>query len=192
MTRLELRDRRLGLRDRARIAWTVWNMHLQLADLPGRRRREIVRELRANLRAAAGEFGGREAVARLGSRKELANGYLAAAGPRSRWKIGLAWIAVTWSTWVLLLVLLEIGFMVGVDAAAPAGDHSYSWRAPWLLGFGGEADVADGQLLGLGLEVRAPGPLVVGLAAFALGSSRFWRMLPSVRPAPWHSRGRPE
>lgn len=181
----------LSMRDRLRIGWTVGAMHARLADLPGRRRRAIRRELRANLRDAAREVGAREAVARLGNQRELARGYLAAAGPRSRWKIGAAWTAVTWGSWIVVLSVLQIGFMIGVGTAAPAGDQSYSWQAPWLLGFGGQAEVVDGWLGGFALEIRLLGPLVIGLAAFLLGSSRFWRMLQLGRPASWRSSERP-
>lgn len=166
----------LGLSDRARIAWTVWIVSLPLLDLPRRRRRPILRDLHANLREAAAEVGSREAVARLGSKVELANSYLVAAGPRSRLVCGVLWMVLAFACWMFAYMLISTGFLMGVEMAAPTGDYRYSWQAPWLLGFGGFLEsTGDGTSVG---GTLTPGPLIIFAVAFGLGASRFWRKLP--------------
>lgn len=67
--------------DRARIigATVSYVLWLDLADVPGQRRRDLRRELRANLGDATALVGSREAVQNLGSTRKMA-----AAAPESR------------------------------------------------------------------------------------------------------------
>jgi hypothetical protein len=82
----------MNILDRARIlgATVSYDLWLDLAGVPGRRRRDLRRELGVNLGDATALVGSKNAVRGLGSTREMA----AAANPpkltRPRWTVGFA------------------------------------------------------------------------------------------------------
>jgi hypothetical protein len=77
--------------DRLRVERAVqsYEFWLELGNLPWRRRRDLSRELRSNLRAAAEQQGVPAAVAGLGSIRRLAAETSDASPPRPRWRVAL-------------------------------------------------------------------------------------------------------
>jgi hypothetical protein len=117
----------MRLRDKTRIEAAVQRVGwwLDWGHMPGRRRREVLRELRAGLAdaARAGELEG--ALARLGSARSMAEEYLAEERSGLRWRAGvmaavLAYALVTW-----LVLAFMIGFAEGVQAVGPEVSHTY-------------------------------------------------------------------
>ena len=179
----------IGPIDRVRIAHAVWTLDTLVGDLPRRRRREIRRELRANLHASAAELGAREALRRLGSPRRLANGYLDAEfgdqAPRPHWEKGLAW-ALGAELVLLLSTFAGIdAFTDGVEAARPAAG-SYTWEPLGWWGPQYELSMDAAGFSGFTLEFSGGMLtfLLVLSVTFFLGG-RMWRALP-----PW--RGRPQ
>lgn len=81
--------RRTILADRARLEWYLARLEVALQDYPGRRRRQILKELRAEALAAAPEAGMRAALEDLGPTRLLAARYLAELErPGPRWNDG--------------------------------------------------------------------------------------------------------
>lgn len=107
--------------DRARIvgATLSYDLWLELAGVPGRRRRDLRRELRANLRDATERVGSRNAVRGLGSTREMAAAANAPDPTRPRWTLGFM---VGFSLLGLALIaegLAGLSWLDGVMAAAP-------------------------------------------------------------------------
>lgn len=164
----------MSLLDRIRteIAVVRYDLWLDLRGVTGGRRRELRRELRANLADAAAERGSRAAVERLGSLRHMAAQAAPVDPTRPRWSVGLgAALAL-----VLLTVLAELwsamAWADGVLATAPAVAVSGSMT----LFPGSEVSYAPSAA---GFEVGfSPGwtSLAVGLLAFLL-VARPWRLL---------------
>jgi hypothetical protein len=110
----------MSLSDRLRIERAVqsYDWWLSWHNTGGRRRRELRRELRANLVAAAAEPGGaRAAVTALGDIRQLATETLAADQPSSQWPgaVGKAFAAL----FVALFPegVSALGWLQGAEAA---------------------------------------------------------------------------
>lgn len=145
---------RLTLADRWRRWSYLQDVELWLWDMPGARRRTLLRELRANLADAAADQGMAEAIAELGPARPLARSYLDSE-PRSgpRWATGafaaLAALAVGLFGYAIYTIgMLDAlgaggGGRVAVDALGvrvdavhtadeiSAGFTGLSW--PWIL-----------------------------------------------------------
>jgi len=176
-------SRKLTLVDRLRIARVLWTMYWRTQDLPGRVRKDVGRELRANLRAAAAEVGSAEAVRRLGNLHRLAADYLDAEygddQPRPHWLTGVVWGSLVWSLILLGFTGSFISFMEGIWAADPDGDPNsagtYVWKPLGALGPVGEFRRYDDGGFEFFLAPSLwmiPMPFVIYLLA-----SRGWRML---------------
>ena len=168
----------MNVLDRARIERAVlaYDFWLDLRGTPWRRRRDLRRELRANLRDGAAHSGARAAVGALGSIRQMA----ADAGfddpARPRWGVGL------WAGAVAFAVCMNLGFFAafawldGARAADtggavsgsvtffPGSSLTYTPRADSF-----SASYAVGWL-----------PLAVAAGAFLL-AARPWRLLRSRR-----------
>ncbi len=174
-----------GLLDRLRIERAVWTFDTYAGDLPGKRRREIRRELRADLWASAQEVGGAEAIRGLGGLRRLAAGYIVAEygeeGPRPRWVKGVFWVFLV--EYLLLTILFaRLGaFDAGLETAGP---DTGSYRFLPLGRWGPVYDVRydDGRFAESVLEFT-PALLpfaVVMVATFVIGG-RMWRAVPALR-----------
>lgn len=160
------------LLDRARLELYLQRLDHHLGDLPGSRRRQLHRELRANTQAAAAEVGLRQALANLGHPRALATGYLAAEGRRlPHYRKGAWWTVATLAVYLGAMGLYAAGFTDGAHAAGATKPVT-----TWFLGASIQADAA-------GSSWTVPGSLlVVGLLLVVyLLASRAWRALPPVR-----------
>lgn len=162
--------------DRARLEWYLLRLDAELQDYPGRRRRQVLRELRAEALAAAPEAGMRAVLADLGSARLLAARYLSELErPVPRWSEGAAVAALVA---VGLPMYLWAGYMFGATEALDAvGGGNVAYDS--FLGATIETAVGDGsfrfsqELHGGWLVTCA----VVGAVVF-LTAARAWRALP--------------
>jgi hypothetical protein len=153
-----------------RIEAAIKNVDWQLQGwVPGRRRRQIRDELRANLREAAGDVGYEEAVRRLGGLRELAAEYLEAERRRVNIRAGIFSALVVFEALALLWYCMLASFRAGADAGragmaeASVGPFSFSGDP----GLGGAS---------YGLDVAWPLWVLLPLLAFVSGSQA-WRLL---------------
>ncbi len=163
--------------DRLRIERAVWTVDTLAGDLPGRRRRSVRRELRADLWASTREVGAAEAIRRLGNLRRLSAEYLDVeyGAKRPRYLKGAFWA-------FMAVVVLEVhtfaridGFHHGLEVADP-GDGSFTLRPLGRFGPVYETAYVDGTFDSFSLDL-APALLplaVVLLGAFLVGG-RFWR-----------------
>lgn len=120
----------LTLLDRLRIERVVWTLDQQLYDLPSSSRVAKRREVRSNLRAAAGDVGAAAAVRRIGGGSRLASEYVDAElgeGPRHSW---VAAGAVAFLVPLVLNALLSEAtnaYVAGVLARDPSASGTFSW-----------------------------------------------------------------
>jgi hypothetical protein len=161
-----------SIADRIRVELLIQRLDYHLSDLPGPRRRQVRREIRANLAAAAADVGTRRAVANLGHPRVLAAGYLAAEGrPLPQFRKGAWWAAAALAGYVWAALIFATGFLDGAEAASGLDRRLTS------------------SFLGATVEAN-PGPsfavtfnavaLVLPAVVFLL-ASRAWRALPPVR-----------
>jgi hypothetical protein len=165
----------VNLLDRARIERAVfaYGSHLEAHGIAGKRRRELRRELRANLFAAASDQGARAAVDSLGSLRGMA----AEAGDPDPTRP--VWSVAATRGVAVYAVLSVLGFLAGVwwAGGARAADPSATVTGP-LLFFPGSEVTYDPATAGGGMAFEIGvgwGPTVVALAVFVV-VSRPWRL----------------
>ena len=159
--------------ERAVLSYDFW---LDVRGTPWWRRRDLRRELRANLRESAGRTGAQQAVAALGSTRQMA----AEAGfddrTRPRWGVGL-WVgALAFGACVNLGVLTAIAWFDGVRAAGAgrSASGSVSFYPGSSLAYTPETD-------GFSMVATVGWlPFVVAGVAFVL-AARPWRLLRTRR-----------
>lgn len=169
------------LSDRFRVERAVWTVDTHLASLPGGSRREIRREMRANLWAAAAEVGAPQAVRALGDLRVLAVGYLEAEYGEGRPRPSIR-KAVFWSFAVGYLMVAGVivsfeSFMAGVEAGAAHPAGTYHWHGMRWLGFSGEVGYVEGQFQSMSVGFASWTPPLLITAAFLAGG-RYWREVP--------------
>ena len=167
----------MNIFDRARIfgATLSYDLWLDWAGVPGRRRRDLRRELRANLGDATALVGSHQAVRSLGSTREMA----ATASPpdptRPRWTVGFT------SGISLLGLSLFAEYMAGLSwldgAMAASPDSSVTGTMTFFPGssltFSPSASGSDsGFSLSIGFGWVC---LLVGFIAFVLAAQP-WRI----------------
>jgi hypothetical protein len=172
--------------DRVRIERVVQSVDFLTQDIPGRVRRSIRRELRANLWAAASRAGASEAIRQLGSLRQLAEGYLAAeyggGRRRPRWMSGFLWAILCVILISAINIVNFVAFTAGVQAARPAADGAFTERvSPWVMGTV-KVTYTHGTLHSLAVSLPEL-MLVYCVAALILGG-RLWRLVPGRRAAP--------
>jgi len=107
--------------DRARImgATVSYDLWLDFAGMPGRRRRDLRRELRANLEEATALVGSSNAVRGLGGTREMAAAASVPDAARPRWTVGFA-VGISFLGLALIAELLAaLSWFDGVIAATP-------------------------------------------------------------------------
>jgi hypothetical protein len=173
--------------DRLRVERAIWVLDTLNGDLPGRRRKAIRAELRADLRASAQDVGTVEAIRRLGDLRLLSAGYGDAEygeeGPRPRYLKGIFWTALAEVVLMFVTMAQVFAFDAGLLAAGP-GAGAYRFRA--LAGWGPvyETTYDDEGFTSFFLDFT-PALLpfaCVLLVAFLVGG-RMWRALPRRRQA---------
>jgi hypothetical protein len=165
--------------DRLRIERVVWTLDTLLTLMPGRRRRAIRREMRANLRAASAELGTTEAIRRLGDLRPLAIEYTEAHYGEQRPRPNLRGLLI-WSPLAALALVVVIltgleSFMDGVEAAGVApGIHEWTTLSPFVWG---EVEYdASGRFRGVEFRISVAFLLAYVLVAVVLGG-RLWRLV---------------
>lgn len=162
----------LSVSDRFRRWSYLQDVSLWLEPMSGRRRREVVRELRTNLEDAATDVGMPQAIADLGKPRDLAREYVQAEPHRRpNWSLGVLALGAV----LLVAILTGYGYLFGMTDA--------------LLDVGG--GTAEGSFLGLHVTTVATDaalswelsgwswPItIVGLLALLLGA-QVWRYLPA-------------
>jgi len=164
---------------RLRIERLVWTLDHWLYDLPSRSRVAKRREVRANLLTAARDVGTSEALRRLGSSRQLADGYLAAElgeGPRHSW-IAAAYFGA--SVPLLLNFFMSeaaSAYQQAVTAADPHAVGTYTWGGISYLQSAITYTFDDGQGSHVG---GAWTPLTFAIwAVGTIACGRLWRLLP--------------
>ena len=164
----------MNILDRARIvgATLSYDLWLDLAGVPGRRRRELRRELRANLGDATALVGSRKAVRNLGSTREMAAAANSPDPKRPRWTVGFM---VGLSLFGLSLFAETIAALTWFDGAMAAAPES---RVTGAMTFSPGSSLtyspsASGFSASLGFGWVC---LLVGFIAFILAAQP-WRLL---------------
>lgn len=160
----------LSLTDRFRRWSYLQDVELWLDPMPGRRRREVVRELRTNLADAAADVGMAQAIEDLGKPRDLAREFVKAE-PRRRpsWSLGVLGVGAV----LLVAMLAGMGYLSGMTDG--------------VLGVGG--GIAEGNFLGIhvlttatdtGLAWELSGwswPITILAAIAFLAASSSWRLI---------------
>jgi hypothetical protein len=160
--------------DRARVSWATfsYDLWLELRGVPGRRRRDLRRELRSNLGDATAAVGSRNAVRALGNMRQMAAAAADESDPtRPRWTIGfvvgLAALAVSWTTGIFA----ALSWLDGVIAAEPDGQVSGA-----MTFFPGSSLIYEPLAEGFSFTMNLGWVcFLIGLIAFVL-AARPWRV----------------
>jgi len=106
-----------------RVEWAVqsYGFWLDLRGASWRRRRELRRELRANLREAGAHHGSAAAVRALGSPRAMAAQAIVADPTSARWTAGAQAALAALAVVVLVEVLASLAWLDGVRATEPVG-----------------------------------------------------------------------
>jgi len=167
----------LSLADRWNRFWYLESVELRLDAMPGRRRRAVLAELRANLDVAATEVGMPAALADLGRPADLVRQYQDAEPQvRPRWNHGALAASLLFGAWLYATLFYTMGMLDALGSAgAPQATGSF-------LGTRVAAVVRSGEISAEFSGIPW-GPLVVAVVVFVL-ASRVWNLLPSRRQSP--------
>jgi hypothetical protein len=173
---------RLSVGQQLIIERAVWSLDYRVQDLPWRSRVGKRRELRQDLRSAAGEVGARTAVDRLGDLRVLAEDYLAAEygdlSGRPHWSAAGAWLVIFTAFMMLVDHVASTAFRAGVSAAGAHPTGVLAWKGvPHLLDKG-TFTYSEGHVERLG-GAWTPWVYVVMLGGAVL-VGRLWRAGPYV------------
>ena len=162
----------LTLADRWHRFWYLQNVEVWLEPMSGRRRRAVLRELKANLGEAAADVGMARALADLGRPRALARTFVETepAG-RPRWVHGALAAGVVFGVWLYATLFYTLGML---DALGSTGT-----AVPARGSFLGTAVTAVSNERELSAAFDGPPwlPLLVMALAFLL-ASQAWRALP--------------
>jgi hypothetical protein len=153
--------------ERAVLAYDWW---LDLRGTPWRRRRDLRRELRANLRDAAAHTGAQRAVASLGSTRQMAADSSVDDPTRPRWTVGVYSGLTALMLTLLGALLAGLAWADGVMSADPS--QPVRGSVTLLPGSSMEyAPIGDGFAISAGVGWL---PVAVGVLAFVV-VARPWR-----------------
>lgn len=158
---------------------TRYDWWLDYYGTPWKARRELRRELRANLAEAVVDRGWDDAVASLGNLRQLArqNAEAVRDPRRPAWNIGGAAAAVCFAAIVVLALFASAAFTDGALAAGLAEGQSVTNHITLLPGVHSTAENSSGFMVALSISPW----LLLGLPALVfLLASRVWRL---ARPA---------
>jgi len=163
--------------DRARIHWASarYDLWLDLRSVPGKQRRALRQELKANLTAAADKVGVTTALAQVGSLRTLA-GSTAESEARSPWKAAASAAFVTFTFAIVAFLMLTLYYTEGVLDAGAVEPITSS-----LFPFFGSSITVDPSNGGLEWTAQpGPAPLVAALGVF-LFMAKPWRSIKGLR-----------
>lgn len=167
--------------DRLRIESALfrYDFWLEMRGVRASRRRELRRELRANLSEASTDVGTTRALFGIGSPKQLAYAATGTDPSRPTWSQAAIWAGLTAAALFLAMVLTSLTVLQTVDASGVADEVRVS-PFPWF----GTTFTAEVGSSSFASGVETPWPLlVVPVLVFLLGS-RPWRLLRSRQQAP--------
>ena len=177
----------LTLIDRIRIERAIWTLDTLIQFVPGKARKAIRSELRANLRAASAEVGAARAVRDLGNLRRLAVEYLSVeygdGKPRPTWLKATFWACTSAMVLEFLTFAGLDGYSAGIEAATAHPLGTYTWHSMLLFGGNGFVTYTDHGQTGIGIEGSlgtALAWMVIPFVAALLGG-RMWRALPTLR-----------
>jgi len=177
----------VNLIDRSRIERAVftYDSWLEAHGVRTKRRRDLRRELRANLFDATDEQGARQAVEALGSLRSMASEAGGADGTHPRWSAGAVAAVMAFGLVSALGLLAGVWWADGARAVGPnqAVSGSLSLFPGSMVGYESLADEGFSFEVSLG-----PAPFVVAALAFVL-MSRPWRLLTKRAERPSESLG---
>lgn len=168
--------------DRFRIENAVqrYDFWLDMRGVPTRRRRELRRELRANLTEAGADVGMTHALFGIGSPKELAYAATENDPSRPRWGRGALVAALVFALVVFALMYTATVFTQGVEASGIVGETVRGSVLPWY-GVEFSARVEEGRGgLATGASMSFYYILGLPLLVFLLVAQP-WRLLRSRR-----------
>lgn len=163
--------------DRARIESAIlrYDFWLEMRGVRGSRRRDLRRELRANLAEASTDVGTTRALFGIGSPKELAFGATETDPTRPRWSQAAMAAAGVFTVVLFGCVLTAIAFTSGVEASGPTGREVSGAVFPWF-GVDYTAQVDPGRSYSAGAGGIGGYLLGLPLLTFVLVAQP-WRLL---------------
>jgi hypothetical protein len=167
-----MKEEKFPMADRLRLEAALLRVDWELdGRIPGRVRRQIKDELRANLSEAARVVGMKAAIRQLGDLRALGASYLEVYRGRMDLRAGFTAAFVAYVAVQVIAFAVFFAFQGGVLSS---GGHSAAYD--FLNGFGpfGGSVGAGGR--SFEVTILTPAHLVVMLAAFVIGS-RIWRLL---------------
>ena len=175
----------MSLRDRVRVEIVVQRLGwwLDWKRMPRRRRREVLRELRANLADAAAADELDAAIARLGPPRVVAEEYVDFEAGGLRWRAGwfAALVAYTVVTWLTLAA--AIGFAEGVQAAGAVVGETYDTGHSLAIGDGALLSFRESEQ-GFSFHLPLIGwPQVAAAVLAFVAFARPWRAVAGRRAA---------
>ncbi|KGN41096.1 hypothetical protein [Knoellia aerolata] len=170
--------------DRLRIENAVlrYDFWLEMRGVRGSRRRELRRELRANLGAASADVGTTRALFGIGSPKGLAYAATDTNPSRPRWSQAAIWASVAFGLVAFACLFTAIAFTAGVEASGVTGRAVRGFVFPWFgVDFSARVE-ADGGGFSTGAGGVGTWFLGVPLLVFLLVAQP-WRLLRRQQPA---------
>ena len=168
---------KLSLSDRWNRARYLQTVELWLDAMPGRRRRAVMKDLRANLDVAAAEVGMTAALADLGRPRVLARRYLdEEPAQRPHWNQGALAAGLVIGAWLYSTLFYTMGMLDAVGSTG-AGNATGSFLGTHVNAVSTPEEISAGFA---GFPWSA---LLVAVVVFLL-VARAWNALPSRRRAP--------
>lgn len=165
----------LSLTDRWQRFWYLQSVALWLDPIPRKRRKDVLRELKANLEVAAARDGMSAAISDHGKPRALARQYLdAEPHGRPTWHHGAAAVSVALGAWVYACAIYVFGSLNTLLDAGLTEPVQISF-----LGIQVTTEAHDAYL-GATFTGVSWGSLIAFALIFAL-FSRLWRLLPRHR-----------
>lgn len=160
----------LSLIDRMRRWSYLQDVELWLDPMPRRRRREVLRELRDNLAAAAADSTMAEAIEELGRPRDLARAYVQ-ADPRRRptWTIGV--LAGGGVLAICLLIIMTYMFAT-TDTLLATGGGTVDSR---VLGISITTTATDDEISWMWRSTTWSWPTIAATGVAVLLGARVWR-----------------
>ena len=148
----------MNVLDRLRLesALVRYDFWLEMRGVRGSRRRELRRELRANLTEATADVGATRALFGIGSPQQLAYAATEADPTRPTWSLAMVWASLTFAVLLVAMALTSLTILPTVDAADTRGEVSLS-PFPWF----GTTFTAEAGPGSFGAGVETPWPLLV-------------------------------
>lgn len=160
--------------DRLRLESAIvrYDFWLEMRGVRGARRRDLRRELRANLTEASADVGVTRALFGIGSPKELAHAAIEFDPSRPRWSQGLVWAGATLAVLLLWMALTTLTILQSVEASGVAQPVEVS-PFPWF----GTTFSAQSSPGTFGVGVDGMWQLLVGPLLAFIVIAQPWRLL---------------